>query len=119
MNAQTGLEEFVADGPHYSAANDAVLHQNGWKIVACDGKAPGPGWSTRPNSLVAIAAERAARANAINTGARTGHLSAHDIDLVPAEHVKAMKRLADKVLGSTAMDRVGAKGLTDYRRNET
>lgn len=120
MKKQSDIEELVPDGTHCSAATDAKLHENGWEIIGCDGKAAyGPGWPTRPNTIDAIAAERAARPRATNTGTRAGRLAPTDIDLIPPHHVAAMKTLADKVLGHTALDRVGAKGLTDYRRNET
>jgi hypothetical protein len=42
-----------------------------------------------------------------------------DIDIIPAEHVKAIKHLAVEVLGNALLERVGAKGAMLCYRNET
>jgi hypothetical protein len=102
------------------ADHDARLIGNEYEPVALEGKrALGQKWSTRPNTPEALAAERVALPRALNTGARTGRLSASDIDLFPADHAAAMKRLAFQVLGETLMERVGSKGMALCYRNET
>jgi hypothetical protein len=52
------------------------------------------GWLTRPSTIEAVTAERADRPDAASTGLRTGRLVGIDIDIVPAGHVQAIKRLA-------------------------
>jgi len=102
------------------AETDRRLIELGYEAVADDGKrALGEKWSTRPNTLEAITAERAALPHATNTGARCGRLSVPDIDLVPADHAQAMKELALKVLGGLPPERVGSKGMALLYRNET
>ena len=77
------------------------------------------GWHKRLSTIEEIGAERAAHPSATNTGLRTGRLVGVDIDIVPAEHVQAIKRLAEEVLGPALLERVGAKGAMLGYRNET
>lgn len=102
-----------------AAVIDAQLISNGYEPLALMGKrALGNGWTSRPNTIEAIVAERASLPNATNTGARTGRLSVTDIDLVPPEHAAAAKALAFRVLGETQLERVGSKGMGLCFRNE-
>ena len=100
--------------------DDAELIENGYEPIAVKGKAPvAAGWNKRANTIEALSAERAENPDATNTGLRTGHLVGVDIDIVPTEHVREVKRLAAKVLGDTPLERVGAKGAMLCYRNET
>lgn len=113
-----------ADGSYMPAdalaASDAKLIANGYEPVALVGKrALGNGWTTRPNTVEAIAAERAGLPGATNTGVRTGRLSVADIDLIPSDHAEAVKELAFDVLGYSVLERVGSKGMALCYRNET
>jgi hypothetical protein len=102
------------------ADQDARLIAHGYEPVAVVGKAAvGKGWTTRPSTIEAVTAERADRPDAASTGLRTGRLVGIDIDIVPAEHVQAIKRLAAECLGSALLERVGAKGAMLCYRNET
>lgn len=108
----------MPDGSTRHQNQDAQLIDNGYEPVAVNGKrALGKEWSTRPNTLEAIAAERKARPGATNTGLRTGELSGVDIDLIPAAHVEAIKKVAAEVLGDTPFERVGSKGAMLCYRN--
>jgi hypothetical protein len=101
------------------ASHDAKLIENGYEPIAVKGKAAvGTGWSTRPNTLDAVGTERAAHLSARSTGLRTGRLVGIDINIVLPEHVAAIKRVADEVLGVTLLERVGAKGAMLCYRNE-
>jgi AAA domain/Bifunctional DNA primase/polymerase, N-terminal len=103
-----------------SASQDARLIANGYEPVAVIGKAAvGKGWTTRPSTIEAVTAERADHPVATNTGLRTGRLVGVDIDIIPAEHVQAVKHLAVEVLGDASFERVGAKGAMLCYRNET
>jgi putative DNA primase/helicase len=102
------------------AAQYARLVANGYEPVAVDGKrALGDNWSTRPNTIEAIAAERAALPNATNTGLRTGRLVGLDIDVVELDHAERVRALAIELLGCTLFERRGAKGLLLCYRTET
>jgi bifunctional DNA primase/polymerase-like protein len=103
-----------------SVSHDKTLIINGYEPIAVNGKVPvAKGWNKRPNTIEAIAAERAHHPGATNTGLRTGRLVGVDIDIVPPEHVEAIKRLAREILGSSLLERVGAKGAMLCYRNET
>jgi hypothetical protein len=103
-----------------SASQDARLISNGYEPIAVKGKVPvAQGWNKRPSTIEAVAAERAAHPSAASTGLRTGRLVGVDIDIIPAEHVEAIKHLAVEVLGFTLLERVGAKGAMLCYRNET
>jgi hypothetical protein len=103
-----------------SASQDAALISNGYEPIAVRGKVPlAKGWNKRSNTIEAIAAERAAHPSATNIGLRTGRLVGIDIDIFPVEHVHAIKRLANELLGFTWFERVGAKGAMLCYRNET
>jgi hypothetical protein len=99
---------------------DASLIKNGYEPVAVEGKrALGIGWSTRPNTIQAIAAERAALPNAVSTGLRTGRLIGVDIDVRDPNHVRRIEDLATEILGHTSLRRVGSKGcLLCYRTDQ-
>src|SRR5258705_13958758 len=100
------------------AETDARLIANGYEPVAVAGKAAlGTAWRSRPNTIEGVAAERAERPFAISTGLRTGNLVGTDIDLYPTEHVAAARKLADRVLGFTDMERIGSKGAMLCYRN--
>jgi hypothetical protein len=102
------------------ADQDATLIDNGYEPIAVNGKIPvTKGWNTRLNTIDCIAAERADHPGANSTGLRTGRLVGVDIDIVPADHVQAIKALAVEVLGDTSLERVGAKGAMLCYRNET
>jgi len=102
------------------ADQDATLISNGYEPIAVVGKAAvAKGWTTRPSTIEAVTAERADRPDAASTGLRIGRLVGIDIDIVPAEHVQAIKRLAVECLGSALLERVGAKGAMLCYRNET
>jgi Bifunctional DNA primase/polymerase, N-terminal len=101
------------------AGQDAKLISNGYEPIAVNGKAPvAKGWNERPNTIEAVAAERAHHPGATSTGLRTGRLVGVDIDIIPAEHVQAVKRLVFEVLGLAMLERVGAKGAMLCYRNE-
>jgi putative DNA primase/helicase len=101
------------------ARNDWRLIDNGYEPLAAEGKRTlGDKWSTRPNTVDAIAAERAAHPQATNTGARTGRLSVIDVDLTNKDHAEAVKRLALDVLGGLPPERRGSKGMALCYRNE-
>jgi hypothetical protein len=103
-----------------SADQDAQLIANGYEPIAVNGKAPvGPGWNTRPSTIEAVTNERASHPVGTNTGLRTGRLVGVDIDIVPADHVEAVKLLAAQILGCSSLERVGAKGAMLCYRNET
>jgi Bifunctional DNA primase/polymerase, N-terminal/AAA domain len=103
-----------------SVSQDEKLILNGYEPIAVNGKVPvAKGWNKRSSTIEAISTERAAHPGAPNTGLRTGRLVGVDIDIVPAEHVQAIKRLAAEVLGASALERVGAKGAMLCYRNET
>src|SRR5262252_10863321 len=94
-----------------SEINDALLIANGYEPVACDGKIPvATEWQKRLNTPEVVLAERAAFPRATNTGLRTGRAVAIDIDLVDVDHATQMQHLAENVLGTTSLIRVGAKG---------
>jgi hypothetical protein len=102
------------------ASQDRRLIANAYEPIAVNGKAPvAKGWNTRPSTIEAAAAERASHPGAKSTGLRTGRLVGVDIDIVPAEHVEAIKDLAAKLLGPIWFERVGAKGAMFCYRNET
>ena len=102
------------------AAQDTNLIVNGYEPIAVNGKRPvASGWNARPSTTEALAAERGRHPGATNTGLRTGRLVGVDIDIVPTEHVEAIKRLATQVLGYASLERVGAKGAMLCYRNET
>lgn len=112
----------MPDGAFTSpVTDDAKLIGNGFEPVAVLGKRPvATGWVSRPNTLEDIAAERAAYPGATNTGLRTGRTVGVDLDVIPAAHVEALKKLAHRVLGYTPMERLGSKGaLLVYRNSET
>src|SRR6516165_932618 len=115
----------MPDGSQFNPADelahsDARLISNGYEPVAVDGKrALGNGWSTRPNTIEAVTAERAALPNATNTGLRTGRLAGLDIDIVDPDHADQMKELIIEILGDTPLQRRGAKGLLLCYRAET
>ncbi len=102
------------------ASHDAQLIANGYEPIAVNGKAAvAKGWNTCPSTIEAAAAELTSRPGAMSTGLRTGRLVGVDIDIVPAEHVQAIKHLATQLLGPTGLERVGAKGPMLCYRNET
>jgi Bifunctional DNA primase/polymerase, N-terminal len=105
---QPGDAPLLADSRF--ASQDVKLISNGYEPIAVSGKAPvAKAWNTRPSTIEAVAAERAHHPGATSTGLRTGRLVGVDIDIVPAEHVQAVKRLAAEFLGFTTLERVGAK----------
>jgi hypothetical protein len=106
----------IAD-PRPVVKADPTLITNGYEPVAVEGKAAlGDRWSTRPNTVEAIAAERAALPNAVSTGLRTGTLVGIDVDILDLAHAEQMETLAVSVLGFTTLRRVGKKGcLLCYR----
>jgi hypothetical protein len=98
---------------------DKQLIENGYEPVAVQGKrALGTGWSTRPNTIEAVAAERAALPNATNTGLRTGRLVGLDIDIRDPDQAEAMQAIAFEVLDNGPMMRIGSKGAMLVYRNE-
>ncbi|HEV2548981.1 MAG TPA: hypothetical protein VGU20_16685 [Stellaceae bacterium] len=103
------------------ARDDAKLIANGYHPVALEGKAPlnNTTWLTRPNTIEALKAERAAHPLATNTGLIARGVRHIDIDLTEPEHAKAMKELALEVLGHTDMERVGRKGMALLYRDDT
>jgi hypothetical protein len=99
---------------------DAQLIANGYEPVAVEGKrALGTGWSTRPNTIEAVTADRAALPNATNTGLRTGRLVGLDIDIRDPAQAEAIQAIAFEVLGNGPMMRIGSKGAMLVYRNET
>lgn len=93
------------------AASDGKLIAGGWEPVVLAGKrALGNGWTTRPNTIEAIAKERAALPHATGTGARCGHFKPVDIDVYPPAHVEAVKDTVTIQFGETPLERVGRKG---------
>ena len=102
------------------ALNDVALIVNGYEPIPTKGKIPvAKGWRTRLMTMEAVFAERARYPGALNTGLRTGRLVGVDIDIIPADHVEAIKHLATAVLGHTLHERIGAKGAMLCYRNET
>jgi len=109
-----------ADAVQELSSRDALLIANGYEPVAVIGKRPvAEAWTTRPNTIEAINAERATHPHATGTGLRTGRLVGVDDDLTHPKHVAAMHSLAVKVLGEPGMVRIGAKGEMLVYRNET
>jgi hypothetical protein len=112
-----------ADGGTFGGPtiDDAKLVAQGYEPVALVGKqALGPGWTSRPNTVAALAAERAALGpSACNTGLRTGRLCVWDVDLLAPEHAAAVKEAIFAAAGPTMMERVGSKGMALCYRNET
>jgi hypothetical protein len=101
------------------AADDGQLIANGYEPVPVVGKRPvGTGWPSRPNTIEAIAQERAETPTALSTGLRTGRLVGIDIDVKPEEHVAALREVIAEVLGDTPLIRLGAKGAMLCYRNE-
>ena len=97
----------------------ATLIANGFEPLLCDGKRPvAAKWSRRPNTLEALAEERAAHPNAANIGLRTGALVGGDIDLTDRAHATEIEKVFYSILGETPFRRVGAKGCLLAYRNE-
>ena len=107
------------DVPIYlTPAQDDQLIDNGYEPIVCDGKrAVADGWQAEPITAERIASERAALPQARNTGIRTGRIVADDVDLTDANQAKAMRDMADAMLGKSYDIRVGAKGSIALYRN--
>jgi hypothetical protein len=98
---------------------DAGLIANGYEPLAAVGKAPvAPQWTTRANTVEALAAERAAFPNAVSTGLRAGRLVPIDIDVFDPNHAERFEELARTVLGDTPLRRTGAKGCALLYRTD-
>ena len=97
----------------------ATLLANGFEPVFCDGKRPvAAKWSRRPNTVEALAAERAGYPTAANIGLRTGALVGGDIDLTDRAHAMEVEKIFYAVLGETSLRRVGSKGCLLCYRND-
>ena len=93
-------------------AEDRQLIENQYEPIAVDGKAAvAQGWQSLPMTVERILAMRETHPRARNTGLRTGHLCAIDIDVQSPAHAEAVKALAFQVLGETPLVRVGSKGF--------
>jgi putative DNA primase/helicase len=94
-----------------TGCSDALLIEKGYEPVAVNGKAPKiKGWTTRPNTVEALAAERVAHPDHKSTGLRCGRLIGIDIDLHDPVHTEAVRQLAYGLLTVTLMERFGSKG---------
>jgi len=114
------LDGSVYDPDRSIGVRDARLIENGYEPVAVEGKrALGKGWSTRPNTIEAAAAERATLHSATNTGLRTGRLVGIDIDIRDPPQAQILQSMAFEVLGKGPMMRIGSKGAMLVYRNET
>ena len=99
---------------------DARLVANGYEPIPIIGKHPvTEAWQSGAISSKRIAAERLQYPNATNTGLRTGRLVGNDIDVRDPAHVAQLVELAEQVLGTTPLQRVGSKGVLLAYRNET
>jgi hypothetical protein len=96
------------------ASQDARLIANGYEPIAVNGKVPvAKGWNTRPSTTEAIAAERGDHPRATSTGLRTGRLVGVDIDIIPAEHVQAIRRLEGTIAsGGTSIVKVRPEAMS-------
>lgn len=101
-------------------ARDARLIENDYEPLAAVGKIPAAnGWQKRPNTVAAIAAERAAHPDAISSGLRTGRFVAFDVDLSDPGHAIEVEQIIADNLGETPLRRVGSKGFLLGYQNDT
>jgi RecA-family ATPase len=108
----------VSEAPHIAFRLKALA--NGYEPIPVIGKAPPhKGWSEGEITEGRLAEMDAAIPGCTNTGLRTGHIAAIDIDLTSVAHTFEVEKTISAMLGETLLRRVGSKGALLCYRNET
>ena len=88
------------------------LVYNGYEPIPCQGKAAvALGWQSGVIDLARVRQMRELHDAATNTGLRTGHLAAIDVDVRDPAHAEQIAALADDLFGPTPLRRFGSKGI--------
>jgi hypothetical protein len=96
------------------------LLTNEYEPIPTRGKRPAAiGWTKGEITPERIVSEHTEYSDATNTGLRTGRLVAIDIDIVDADHVRALVNLIVDEIGVSPLIRYGSKGaILCYRNSE-